>query len=239
MRKIDKKPSIWEFFFHLLQTFCTRCESAPRIPERVEGVKSLNLSVDEGKEGFSICSPGVVLNTWGTPSTNWHQRARTQRHSESTQPHSGDESSLFTCFQRQHLAQISHQPVLCVTMKDSGLITRHRQIRKCRSSTQRQLFLPLWAFLSCSRALGRPCALLQDQRETENPWSKTWTLHIWRSLVVQQMYPQQYTTEIEFGCKAKILKNCVLTQPHSLNSFWDSVLNPGKPRINSVLGFSN
>lgn len=166
MRKIDKKPSIWEFFFHLLQTFCTRCESAPRIPERVEGVKSLNLSVDEGKEGFSICSPGVVLNTWGTPSTNWHQRARTQRHSESTQPHSGDESSLFTCFQRQHLAQISHQPVLCVTMKDSGLITRHRQIRKCRSSTQRQLFLPLWAFLSCSRALGR--TLCTPPRSTWN-----------------------------------------------------------------------
>lgn len=75
---------------------------------------------------------------------------------------------MWLFFQKQHLAQISQQPLSrwCSNCHPCSILS-HRQIRKCCKSPQSHLFMHVWSLLSCSKAYrsfrSRPQTVLHDQ----------------------------------------------------------------------------
>lgn len=97
------------------------------------------------QECFSICSPDVLPNTWGALTTGCHQRPHI--HTATQRKHTlwGWELLVhLMCFQKQHLGQISLQPLPDVCDSEgAGALFFHTQraTRKCCKSPQRHLFM--------------------------------------------------------------------------------------------------
>lgn len=144
------------------------CTRALSVPSESEGCKKLACKCGWQGGGFLNMQPWFgAEHLWDTvyrltsKSTHTHSESIQWRRALLVLP-------MWLFFQKQHLAQISQQPLSrwCSNCHPCSILS-HRQIRKCCKSPQSHLFMHVWSLLSCSKAYrsfrSRPQTVLHDQ----------------------------------------------------------------------------